>query len=100
MSLQLRKMPLKTEDLGKMFEMAICLAYRIPYDGPYKYGMELPNRLKDRLVKLQELFPTPTHTAKKGARYDYTAVMEDKRMHLSAKTTKMNGGKVAPQVVG
>lgn len=100
MSLQVRKMPLKTEDLGKMFEMAICLAYRIPYDGPYKYGMELPNRLKDRLVKLQELFPTPTHTAKKGARYDYTAVMEDKTMHLSAKTTKMNGGKVAPQVVG
>lgn len=100
MSLQLQKMPLKTEDLGKMFEMAICLAYRIPYDGPYKYGMELPNRLKDRLLKLQELFPTPTHTAKKGSRYDYTAVVEDKTWHLSAKTTKINGGKVAPQVVG
>ncbi len=39
------------------------------------------------------------HTAKKGARYDYTAVA-DESMHLSAKTTKKGVSKIAPQVVG
>jgi hypothetical protein len=90
---------LKTEDTGKVFEMAICLAYGIPYDGPYKYGLERPLALKARLSKLPELFPKCTHTAKRGARYDYTADT-DPSQHLSAKTTKHSGGKVAPQVVG
>jgi hypothetical protein len=93
------KMPVKTEDTGKCFEMAICLAYGIPYDGPYKYGMEIPEKLKPRLSKLTELFPMCSHTAKRGARYDYTAVA-DNTHHLSAKTTKKGVGKVAPQVVG
>lgn len=92
-------MPVKTEDTGKCFEMAICLAYGIPYDGPYKYGMEIPEKLKPRLAKLTELFPICTHTAKRGARYDYTA-NEDATQHLSAKSTKKGVGKVAPQVVG
>ena len=86
---------LQTEDTGKQFEMAICLAFNIPYNGPYKYGMELPEILKPRLSKLTELFPKCIHTAKNGSRYDYTS--EDK--HLSAKSTK-KGGKVAPQVIG
>jgi len=90
---------LKTEDTGKVFEMAICLAFNIPYDGPYKYGLERPTKLKDRLATLPSLFPKCTHTAKRGARYDYTADA-DKSQHLSAKTTKHGGGKVAPQVVG
>lgn len=51
------KKKLLTEDLGKMFEMAICLTFGIPYDGKYKYGMELPEELKPRLSKLVELFP-------------------------------------------
>ena len=100
MSLQVKKMPLKTEDLGKLFEMAICFAYNVPYVGPYKYGMELSNKLKDRLSKLKDLFPTPVHTATKGARYDFTAMKDDKEVYLSAKSTKTKGGKVAPQVVG
>jgi hypothetical protein len=87
---------LQTEDLGKKFEMAICLAYGIPYDGPYKYGMELPEKLKPRLSKLLELFPNCRHTARGGARYDFTSVDETK--YLSAKTTK-GEGKVAPQGV-
>ncbi len=82
-----------------MFEMAICLAFGIPYDGPYKYGMELPEKLKPRLSKLVELFPMCRHTAKKGSRYDYTACA-DATKHLSAKSTKKGVGKVAPQVVG
>ena len=40
---------LQTEDLGKKFEMAICLLYDIPYDGKYKYSMEEAEKLRDRL---------------------------------------------------
>lgn len=92
------KMPLRTEDVGKMFEMAICLAYETPYDGPYKYGMELPEKLKPRLSQLLELIPMCHHTARKGARHDFTS--RDETKHLSAKSTKKAIGKVAPQVVG
>ena len=88
-----------TEDTGKMLEMAICLAYDTPYDGKYKYSMEKPEKLKLRLSKLVEAFPTFIHTAKKGARYDFTSSI-DKAMHLSAKSTKKGIGKVAPQVIG
>jgi hypothetical protein len=90
---------LKTEDTGKMFEMAICLSYGIPYDGKYKYDMDLPNSLKPRLNKLTELFPKCVHSAKRGARYDFTAC-DDPTKHLSAKTIKKGSGKVAPQVIG
>jgi len=90
---------LQTENTGKMFEMAICLAYNIPYDGTYKYGMELPEKLKPRLSKLVELIPNLRHTARKGSPYDYTSTT-DETLHLSAKSTKKGVGKVAPQVVG
>jgi len=92
-------MVLQTEDTGKIFEMAICLAYGIPYDGKYKYGMEIPEKLKLRLSKLTEIFPMCMHTARKGSRYDYTSV-DDNSKHLSAKSTKKGVGKVAPQVIG
>ena len=96
------KQVLQTEDTGKIFEMAICLAYNIPYDGKYKYGMEEPEKLKPRLSKLLELFPMCSHTAKRGSRYDYTSIANDTdaSKHLSAKTTKKGVGKVAPQVIG
>jgi len=92
-------MVLQTEDTGKMFEMAICLAYNIPYDGKYNYSMELPEKLKERLSKLLELFPACSHTAKKGSRYDYTCLTDESK-HLSAKSTKKGVGKIAPQVIG
>jgi hypothetical protein len=88
-----------SEDTGKIFEMAICLAYGIPYDGKYKYSMDIPEKLKPRLATVVELFPMCSHTAKKGARYDFTS-LTDETMHLSAKSTKKGVGKVAPQVVG
>lgn len=90
---------LKTEDTGKIFEMAICLAYNIPYDGKYKYSMELPEQLKPRLSKLIEMFPKCRHSAKKGNRYDFTS-LTDENIHLSAKSTKKGIGRVAPQVLG
>jgi len=92
-------MPIKTEDTGKIFEYAICLAYNIPYDGPFKYSRAEAELLKLRLETLPQLFPTCKHTAKRGSRYDYTAT-NDPLVHLSAKTSKKRKGKVAPQVIG
>lgn len=97
---------LKTEDTGKIFEKAICDAYGIPYDGPFQYSQAEVDKLTPRLKRLvtDNLFPLCKHTASKGARYDFTAVMTEedssKVLHLSAKSNKKKGGKVAPQVVG
>lgn len=92
---------LKTEDTGKIFEKAICDAYGIPYDGPFQYSQAEVDKLTPRLKRLvtDNLFPMCVHTASKGARYDFTAVAEF-GLHLSAKSNKKKGGKVAPQVVG
>ena len=48
---------LKTEDLGKMFEMAICLLYEIPFDGKYKYSIEESSVIKTRIQPLLTVFP-------------------------------------------
>jgi hypothetical protein len=90
---------LKTEDTGKMFEMAVCLAFNTPYIGKYKYDLELPKQLEPRLKSLSSLFPKCVHSAERGSRYDFTAV-DDPLQHLSAKTIKKGSGKVAPQVIG
>ena len=89
---------LRTEDTGKVFEMACCLALNTPYKGNYKYSMEAAQKLATRLTKLPQLFPPCAHTAEKGCRYDYTGI-ERPDFHLSVKTTKRDG-KVAPQVIG
>jgi len=92
-------MTIKTEDTGKIFEKAICLAYGITYNGNYKYSLEEAQRISLRLGRLQELFaPTCSHTAAGGARYDFSA--SDGVGHLSAKTSKVLLGKVAPQEIG
>ena len=44
-----------TEDLGKIFEMAICLLYEIEYDGKYKYGLEEAIIIKNKLHKLKNI---------------------------------------------
>ena len=90
---------LKTEDLGKIFEMAICLLYEIPFDGKYKYSMEESNVLKTRIQHLKTAFPYKIkHTAKNGSQYDFCG-QDDETIKLSAKTTKKDG-KVCPQVIG
>lgn len=90
---------LQTEDLGKKFEMGICLLYNIPYDGKYKYNMEEAEKLRDRISPLLNIFPYKLkHTAKNGSQYDFTCE-SDEMIKLSAKTTKKDG-KVAPQVIG
>lgn len=93
-----------TEDLGKKFEMAICLLYSIDYDGKYKYSIEDANTIKERIHKLKEVFPyNIKHIAKNGSKYDFASIHhEDKQgevIYLSAKTVKKDG-KVCPQVIG
>lgn len=90
---------LKTEDLGKIFEMAICLLYNTPFEGKYKYSMEEANALKHRIEGLLVSFPHKIkHTAKNGSQYDFCGI-DDETIKLSAKTTKKDG-KVCPQVIG
>jgi len=77
-----------TEDLGKIFEMAICLLYGINYDGKYKYSMEEANNIKEKLQKLKTVFPYDIkHIAKNGNKYDFECVDND-NIHLSAKKLK------------
>lgn len=88
-----------TEDLGKIFEMAICLLYEIEYDGKYKYSLEDATIIKDQLHKLKVEFPFKIkHIAKNGNKYDFVSIDDDK-VNLSAKTTKKDA-KVCPQVIG
>ena len=88
-----------TEDLGKIFEMSICLLYEIEYDGKYKYGLEEANKIKEKLQNLKKEFPFKLkHIAKNGNKYDFTTI-NDEQINLSAKTTKKDA-KVCPQVIG
>ena len=88
-----------TEDLGKIFEMAICLYYEIDYDGHYKYSLQEAQILKNKLSNLKSVFPYAIkHCAKGGSKYDFEC-LDDPTIHLSAKTTKKDG-KVCPQVIG
>lgn len=88
-----------TEDLGKIFEMSICLLYETEYDGKYKYSVEAANTLKERISALRHAFPHKLkHIAKNGCKYDFVDA-ENSNLYLSAKTTKKDG-KVCPQVIG
>jgi len=88
---------LKTEDFGKIFEMAICLLYSIPFDGKFKYSITDSESLIQRLLRLKDHVVVTRHIAKRGNRYDFLLDHDDK--YLSAKTNK-NGAKVCPQVIG
>ncbi len=90
---------LKTEDTGKKFEMAVCVAFKTEYKGTYKYDMELAEKLKPRLAKLLDYFPSYYHSAGKHGRYDFTSV-SNQNEHISVKTSKVKISKVAPQVIG
>jgi hypothetical protein len=79
--------------------MAICLLYNTPYVGKFKYSMSDAEKLRDKIIPLKKVFPQNiTHTAEKGARYDFTCIDKD-GLYLSAKSTK-KGDKVCPQVIG
>jgi len=96
---QSRKPKVLTEDLGKIFEKAICNLYEIDYDGKYNYSLEEAEKIKQKIFKLKEVFPYKIkHSAKNGNKYDFTCI-NDTSISLSAKTSKKDG-KVCPQVIG
>jgi hypothetical protein len=89
---------IKTEDLGKIFEMAICLLYKIEYNGVYKYSLDEAKKIKKRINNLQHLFPHEIlHISKNKNKYDF--ISTDGNFKLNAKTTKRYC-KVCPQVIG
>jgi hypothetical protein len=88
-----------TEDLGQIFEKAICILYEIEYNRNYLYNIEDAIKIKERIIKLKEIFPYKIiHTASKGNQYDFMCI-DNLDIKLSAKTTKKDG-KVCPQVIG
>jgi len=96
------KNKIQTESVAYGFEMGVCNAVPTDYVGSYKFGMDIPNKLVDRLSKVHDINPDfgqLQHTANNGARYDFTHCT-DKTIHLSVKSTKKGVGKVAPQVIG
>ena len=98
-TLVVSKKKVVTEELGKTFEMAICLSYNIEYDGKYKYSLEYATNLKDKLHKLKDVFPFEIkHIAKNGNKHDFASI-DDDNIFLSAKTTKKDA-MVCPQVIG
>jgi hypothetical protein len=91
---------LLTEDLGKEFEMAVCMCLDIPYDGDFKYSLVKAEELSAKLCLLKDHLPADTkfkHTAANQGRYDLTSVDEKVKFHI--KTTKKHGME-APQVIG
>ena len=88
----------RTEDTGKEFEMAICHAKEINYDGKYKYSMDLAHKLNTRLSEALKDITEITHIASRGSPNDFL-ISHNVPEFLSAKTTK-KGGKIAPQVIG
>lgn len=87
----------RTEDLGKITEYAVCLAYDTPYGGNYKYSVEKARTIEPLVRKVVEYFPEMRHTAARNGRYDFTSPTGD---HLSVKSSKTKKAKVAPQVIG
>ena len=90
-----------TEDLGLIFEKAICILYEIDYKGTFKYSIDDAIKLKDRIYKLKELLPVNLrHIAINKNKYDFSYIDENgNNNYLSAKTSK-NNGKICPQVIG
>jgi len=94
------KQKVLTEDLGKIFEKAICLLFGIEYDGNYKYSIEEAVKLQSRISNFKDVFPHDIiHTAKGGNPCDFMG-KTDKEIKLSAKTSKNKKGKVCPQIIG
>lgn len=95
----------QTEDTGKIFEKAICLAYNIDFVGKYKYNLEEPAKLEKRLIPFAKKHPNYKHTAGNTAQYDFTSTDDgidlpaNTNKHISAKSTKKSG-KLAPQIIG
>jgi len=86
------------EDLGKVFEKALCDYYEIEYNGKFKYNMNYVNKLIKLFnkVNLKKSITLIEHTAQNQNPKDFKFLDFD----LSAKTNKTRGCMVAPQIIG
>ena len=98
------KNKLLTEDTGKEFEKGLCLCMNIDYIGNFKYNIEESKKIAYRLMKSNfNTYSSGTykHTAINRSRYDFTNVDEKGEfIYMSAKSSKVKDGRVAPQVIG
>ncbi len=93
---------LKTEDTGKIAEMAVCLFYGIEYNGGkngFKYNIKEAKRLS-KLIPLSlkdEWSKECIHTAKQQGTFDFTSTDEK---YLNVKSNQLSGTKIAPGGLG
>jgi hypothetical protein len=102
-----KTMSVKTEDLGKSVEYAICEVLETKFNGKFSYCQERVQKLKNRFKFLQELFEGYAHVGHKDNLNDFEkeskGSSEDSVFleHLSVKTTKKkNDWKICPQLIG
>jgi hypothetical protein len=89
----------KTEDLGKTVEYALCSLLSTPFDGKFRYAADEAARITSRFAPLADLYAGYKHTGKTSNLYDFTSA--DDSTHLSVKTTKeKNSWAVCPQIIG
>lgn len=88
------KKPKVNEELGKTFEMAICILYGIKYTGVFKYSMKNAKSLSIKLTKLRYYISHLEHLGSRPTNDFKTDIG-----FLNAKTTR-GDGKVCPQVIG
>ena len=62
-----------TEDLGKIFEMAICLLYETPFDGKFKYSMLKAELLKDKIANLLYIGKAGCHNQRTKYIWDFSS---------------------------
>lgn len=87
----------KTEDIGHILEMAVCITLNIKYIGEFKYSIDKATQLANKMgSQLREHISEPlTHTAYGKGKYDFTG----ETLYLSAKSNKKHHY-VAPQSIG
>lgn len=88
---------LKTEDLGKTVEYALCLLYGVEYIGNFKYDLDRANKLKERFAGVKDILKIKDFVGKTNNYSDF--ILED-GSGLSVKSNKCKSYKIAPQIIG
>jgi hypothetical protein len=82
------------EEVGKVFEMAICKVFNTPFNGEYIYSEKDAEDMSKKLSVLKTIFSSCEHIGKQN-KYDFKTNLG----YLSAKTTKISS-MACPQVIG
>jgi hypothetical protein len=88
---------LRTEDLGKTVEYALCLLYGLEYIGNFKYDLDRANKIKGRFEAVKDILKIKNFVGKTNNYSDF--ILED-GSGLSVKSNKCNSYKIAPQIIG